>query len=83
MNIFPKNIKQLLLSYLVLIIIGVSPILISMIGATLSEYFTGEICHEGNCAIAAIFWYAFMTIPLSVLLLIIITIIYVVKFINR
>lgn len=50
---------------LLIILAGLSPILIAMIGSTITEYITGAPCHEGNCAWMALPWLALLSIPAS------------------
>lgn len=50
---------------------SISPILLGMLGATLSEWTTGQPCHEGNCAWGAIGWLFFLTMPIAGILLVV------------
>lgn len=59
------------LGLVLILIFGVCPILISAVGAELSEMITGQICHEANCFWGGIFWYSFFTIPLALIFLMI------------
>ncbi|MFN7117580.1 MAG: hypothetical protein ACK4TA_12330 [Saprospiraceae bacterium] len=55
-----------------------SPILISIVGANLSEFLTNEPCHEGNCFWGAFGWLFMLTFPLAGLLFIILLIIVII-----
>ncbi|WKN45121.1 hypothetical protein [Tunicatimonas pelagia] len=59
------------LGLLLIFIIGISPFLIGMIGASIVEYTSGEPCHEGNCYWGALPWLSFFTMPVASLLFII------------
>lgn len=53
------------LGLLIILFIALGPIIIGMIGASISEFYTGEACHEGNCFWGALGWFAFVTIPFA------------------
>lgn len=63
------------LGLLIILLIAISPILIGMIGALITEWQTGNPCHEGNCVWGALGWFAFVTIPFAGLLFLIFIII--------
>lgn len=48
-----------------------SPIIISVIGANISESITGEPCHEGNCFWGAFGWLFLLSMPVAFLLFIV------------
>lgn len=60
---------------ILIVIFAISPILISMIGAWMTELITNEPCHEGNCFWGAFGWYFLLTIPIAGVLFIIFIII--------
>ncbi len=58
--------------WLVLIVVfTLSPVIVSSLGAWISELITGEPCHEGNCAWAMMLWFVMVTFPLGGLILLI------------
>lgn len=79
-----RNKKDLLtrfpLGLVAILILSISPILISMIGANISEAITGEPCHEGNCFWGGIGWLFLITIPVGFIVLVIFLIKCVVDF---
>lgn len=57
---------------LFIIFIGLSPFIIGFTGAYLTELFTGEPCHEGNCFWMVLPWFGiFITLPLGGILLLV------------
>ncbi|GAA4290744.1 hypothetical protein [Aestuariibaculum suncheonense] len=66
-----------LLTFLI-IFIGLAPVIIGMIGASFTEYTTGEPCHEGNCGWMVLPWLGMFTIPLGFLLFVVFFIIVVI-----
>lgn len=68
-------ITRLGIGLIIILFTAFSPFIASMIGSWLTELFTNEPCHEGNCFWGAIGWLFLVTFPLSVLLLIIFVII--------
>ncbi len=56
------------LGLLFILVIALSPVLIGMLGAMITEWQTGNPCHEGNCLWGALGWFAFFTIPFAALL---------------
>jgi len=56
---------KLPLGILIIILIGLSPIIVALIGSTLSEFISGTPCNEGNCAWMALIWLALLSIPAS------------------
>ena len=52
-------------------LLAMSPILISMAGAWVTEYFTGQPCHEGNCIWGAFGWFFMITFPAAAVILLI------------
>ena len=57
--------RRIFLGLALLVFLAISPVLIGISGAYLTEWLTGESCHEGNCVWGALGWLAFFTIPLS------------------
>jgi hypothetical protein len=60
-------LTRLPLWFFVIVFIGLSPIIIGMLGAWISEATTGEPCHEGNCSWMVLPWFGFISIPLGAL----------------
>lgn len=58
-----------------LIAFAISPILISMIGALISESISGQPCNEANCIWGAFGWLFMLTFPIAILTAIILMII--------
>ncbi len=81
-----KTKRQLLtrlpLFILVIILFGLSPILTSVIGATVIELLTGQPCHEGNCTFGAIGWLFIVTLPVAMVILLILLIIVILDIIQ-
>jgi hypothetical protein len=48
-----------------LVFIGLSPIMIGLLGAWITEITTGQPCHEGNCMWMALPWMAMLSIPIG------------------
>jgi MFS family permease len=67
---------------IIIVLFGFSPIIIAMIGGWASELISGIPCHEGNCAWAAFGWLFFLTIPISIVLLVIFIIILIIDIIR-
>lgn len=63
--------KRFIIGIIVIVLFGLLPFIIGSIGATISEISTGEPCHEGNCIWMVIPWIGLVTLPISVILLII------------
>lgn len=55
--------------------VGVSPVLIGILGERITERLTGEPCHEGNCGWMVLPWFGMITIPLAGLVLIVVVIV--------
>lgn len=70
-----KHRKQLLTRFslwlFLIVILGISPLLIGLTGAYISECLTGEPCHEANCVWMTIPWLTFTSVPISVFVLVI------------
>ncbi len=69
MGVIVKSKKHLYIRVpILLLLIGVfaiSPILIGMIGAWITEFMTGQSCHEGNCFWGAFGWLFMFTFPIA------------------
>lgn len=63
---------------ILILLFAVSPILISIIGAQITEAMTNEPCHEGKCFWGAFGWYFLFTMPIAGLLFILLLIIIVI-----
>lgn len=61
-----------------ILLFAISPILISVIGARITEAMTNEPCHEGNCFWGAFGWLFLLTIPIAKVLFIIFLIIIII-----
>jgi len=64
-------IKRIALGLSIIAFFAFSPILLSMAGAWLFEWFTNGPCHEGNCFWSAIGWFVGISFPIAILLLVI------------
>ncbi len=60
---------------LLILLFAISPVLISVIGAQITEAMTNEPCHEGNCFWGAFGWLVLFTMPIAGVLFIIFLII--------
>ena len=65
----PIHLIKIIIGYVVIIIIALSPILVSFLGGSIEHYLTGKKIHEGNSIFGAIFWFMFYTIPFGFVLL--------------
>ncbi len=63
---------------LVIVFLAISPILIGVLGAWITELNTGETCHEGNCSWMVLPWFGMITIPIGGIILIIYIIIVII-----
>ncbi len=63
---------------LLILVFAASPIIISIIGAQLTEAITNQPCHEGNCFWGAFGWYFLLTMPIAALLFILFLIIVII-----
>ncbi|SHG53079.1 hypothetical protein [Flagellimonas flava] len=52
-----------------------SPLIIGLVGAWISEWQTGEPCHEGNCSWMVLPWLSMFTIPVGGLIFLVFVII--------
>lgn len=86
MAIFVHNKRQIYRRFLPclvgIILISIFPLLVSIIGAYLSELFTGNPCdNEANCAWMAFSWYLLKSIPLGLVLYTILLIVAIIDYI--
>ncbi len=58
-------LTRLPLWFIFIVLIGLSPILIGLLGAWITELTTGLPCHEGNCIWMALPWMAMLTVPIG------------------
>lgn len=58
-----------------ILLFAISPVLIGMIGAQITEAMTNEPCHEGNCFWGAFGWYFLLTMPIAGILFVLFLII--------
>ena len=58
-----------------IVFVGLSPIIIGLLGASITERTTGQPCHEGNCIWMILPWLGMLSIPIGVIGLIIFSII--------
>lgn len=66
-----KHIKTRFIPLLLLIILsGISPVLIEIVGRNIHEWKTGTPCTQQNCPTWGITWYIFITLFFSFLLLV-------------
>lgn len=67
---------------IMLLVLAISPILISMAGAWLTELITNEPCHEGNCIWVAFGWLFLVSVPTAILFAIIFLVIIVIDLVK-
>ncbi len=60
---------------LIILFISISPLVIGLIGGSISEWLTGNPCHEGNCIWGVLGWLTFWTAPFGALVFIIFVVI--------
>jgi len=48
-----------------IVFIGLSPIIIGLLGAWVTEIITRQPCHEGNCVWMALPWMIMLSIPIA------------------
>lgn len=81
MGILIKNVRDIYIKFPLLIcalvFLALSPIIVSILGMHLTEVFTAEPCHEGNCIWGALGWFAILTIPIAVFFSIILALIFI------
>ncbi|MCU0358543.1 MAG: hypothetical protein MUE95_13280 [Cyclobacteriaceae bacterium] len=53
------------LALLGIVTAGLSPVLIGIAGAWITEQQTGQPCHEGNCGWMVLPWLGMLTLPLA------------------
>ena len=82
MGLIIKNKKHYLtrlpIWLLIIIVIGLSPIIVDLVGAGIFERFTGEVCNEGNCFWGALPWLMFYSVPFAIIPLLIYLVIIIV-----
>ena len=65
-----KNKMDILIKFpiglIIIMLFGISPILISMLGASITELITKESCNEGNSIWGAFGWLFLLTIPCAI-----------------
>lgn len=75
MGLILKNKKHYLTRlpfwFLIIVVFGLSPIIVSFIGGGLTELITGEACNEGNCFFGGLPWLMLYTVPIGIILLLI------------
>lgn len=49
-------------------VVGLSPLIVGIIGAQISETLTGCSCNEANCFWGALPWLSMLSIPLAIIL---------------
>ena len=59
--------KRLPFWILGIIFLSLSPFIIGLSAAWLTEQLTGESCHEGNCVWGVIPWFGLYTLPIGVI----------------
>jgi len=65
----PVHFIKIFVGYALIILIGLSPVLISFVGGSIEHLITGKQVHEGNSIFGAILWFMFYTIPFGFVLL--------------
>lgn len=63
-----KHWWRLVLGFGLIAFFSISPFIIGIIGAYVTELQTGEVCHEANCFWGAFPWYTFFTIPVALVI---------------
>lgn len=75
-------VTRLPLWLLIIVFIGFSPLIIGLIGESLTELFTNEPCNESNCFWGTLPWLMFYTIPIGLILMFIFFIVIIVDSVN-
>ena len=66
----PSDFIKILIGYLVIIIVSLSPAIVSFVGGSIEHFLTGKQVNEGNSFFMVFFWFMFYTIPFGIVLLI-------------
>lgn len=66
----PKDLLKIAYGTILLVIFGLFPILVAMIGGYFEEIKTGHPVNEGNSAIVSFGWLAFLTLPIAFIIFI-------------
>lgn len=64
----PSDFIKILIGYLVIIIVTISPAIVSFIGGSMEHALTGKQVNEGNSFFMVFFWFMFYTIPFGIVL---------------
>ncbi len=72
----PIHFLKIFISYFVIGIGAVSPVIISYVGSYIESKIVGHSVNEANSAIFPIFWFAMLTIPGGIVFSIIFTFLY-------
>lgn len=82
MGLILKNKKHYVTRFplwlLFIIFFAFSPVIVGLVGGSLTELFTDETCNEANCIWAALPWLTFYTVPIGFTLLLIFLIIIII-----
>ena len=65
----PTHFLKILVGYSLIILIGLSPVLISFVSGSIEHLLTGKQVNEGNSIFGAVIWLMFYTIPFGFILL--------------
>ena len=71
------DLLKILLAYILIIITAFSPVAIAFVCAEIESAIKGHPVHEGNSGIMAIGWFALLTLPGGIILIVICTAIYI------
>ena len=71
------DLLNILLAYILIIITAFSPVAIAFVGAEIESAIKVHPVHEGNSGIMAIGWFALLTLPGGIILIVICTAIYI------
>ena len=64
----PSDFIKILIGYLVIIIVSLSPAIVSFVGGSIEHALTGKQVNEGNSFFMVFFWFMFYTIPFGIVL---------------
>ena len=64
----PADFIKILIGYLVIIIVSLSPAIVSFVGGSIEHALTGKQVNEGNSFFMVFFWFMFYTIPFGIVL---------------
>ncbi|AXT20264.1 hypothetical protein D7030_03880 [Flavobacteriaceae bacterium AU392] len=77
-----KDYWKLPIGIIIIILAALAPLWIGMVGATITEFITGNQCNEGNCFWGVLPWLMMATIPIGAIILVVFLIIALIDFIK-